>query len=132
MADTDAEMADPSSALSEWQNALANALTATAAWKQDLARAVAPFQTADDPAGPGLDDCGRLSVPGVAQGVSPTVTSCSVNAAESTYGGASHGCDGSAASGGANWSPCSRRAASTTMSTAQAPRSHVTPILTSV
>lgn len=56
MADTDAQMADPSTALSEWQNALANALTAAAAWKQDLARAVAPFQTADDPAGPGLDD----------------------------------------------------------------------------
>ena len=56
MADTDAQMADPSTALSEWQNALADALAATAAWKQDLARAVAPFQTADDPAGPGLDD----------------------------------------------------------------------------
>ncbi|HCH63294.1 MAG TPA: hypothetical protein DFR83_10845 [Deltaproteobacteria bacterium] len=56
MAETDAPMADPSNALSEWQNALADARTALAAWKQDVERAVAPFQAAEDPAGPGLDD----------------------------------------------------------------------------
>ncbi len=56
MAETDAPVADTSHALNAWQDALAHARSDFAAWKQDLSRAVAPFQTPDDPAGPGLDD----------------------------------------------------------------------------
>jgi hypothetical protein len=56
MAETDAAVADTSHALNSWQDALARARSDVAAWKQDLGRAVAPFQTTEEPAGPGLDD----------------------------------------------------------------------------
>ena len=53
---SDAAPADTSHALAAWQDALARARDAFAAWKQDLDRAVAPFQSGESPAGEGLDD----------------------------------------------------------------------------
>ena len=48
---------------------------------------------------------GTLSVPGTASGPSPTVTSCSVNASGSAYGGGSQGAAGAAALAGSSWMP---------------------------
>jgi hypothetical protein len=53
---SEAAPADTSHALADWQTALARARDAFAAWKQDLQRSVGPFQTPEDPSGPGLDD----------------------------------------------------------------------------
>jgi len=53
---SDAAPADTSHALAGWQDALAQARDAFAAWKQDLDGTVAPFQTGEDPGGDGLDD----------------------------------------------------------------------------
>ena len=73
---------------------------------------------------------GTLRMPVTASGGSPRVTSVSVNAAGSAYGGGSHGAVGSAAPAGRNWMPvlqCCSPARS--MAMVSSPRSKVTGTL---
>lgn len=69
---SDASSADTSRALAAWQDALARARDAFTAWKQDLDPALAAFCTADDPAGPGLDDAvtqAEIALSGILDGL---------------------------------------------------------------